>query len=683
MVTNGFDYDVIIHGESYSASQRSGFFPTKLRAPIGSKQQSFILQAAKYDLHFRWQGSAQKKDRVAPRLSSALGAHMRDKHLVFEAPAEPNPHANINDLQWDILVCSAANRTGHKAPILKPSNKPAIIQFETIAASSFRYLNVIQADGARPLLIIFPVNAVVRDSNQGGHACWAASFANLALALPQTIIDQEIHIHTLQIPGLLSLAAVTILRALSGLLTNPDAIPTYPLLNNGTQLKITALSFSGAAEVLQKFLKDIAHGGEGAITAEQLPSGVTWFSGSPEALCHQQAARSVNTNVGEGSGDGALRSVCSGLVDLLVSSSDMWEKTVGDSFFTPSFISPELVTASDVEFWTTVSLVYRLSLVWEIDLSLMSPFIILFLLDVPLDQCIDSDTVQSLAPIFHQWLQTYLQFSFEFSLELRATEDPKLFLYEVFNGNSNIRHLNLSREGKIALVPKLSLSALFGLVEYGNFSPTHPIVLALKTGFNLSNQPSAEIAFPLSPIFLAVMEESPAISPIVLLKDSHMGRVIENWKQVAMKICWNTEVVAHEAVAERFMSGLARFLQVNLQRSLGMVLALTANRFLIPQLAIQFNFVPLNRHDQVVIHTCYASICLSWFSALSLWCYFASSVIDPVNPKLYQYTIIKYLPTLSVFGGIQRANKIQNQTQIEIQAGFRNHRQDAEITIWQ
>ncbi|KAJ7590053.1 hypothetical protein C8J56DRAFT_888239 [Mycena floridula] len=505
------------------------------------------------DLHFRWQGSAQKKDRVAPRLSSALGAHMRDKHLVFEAPAEPNPHANINDLQWDILVCSAANRTGHEVPILKPSNKPAIIQFETIAASLFRYLDAIQADGARPLLIISCLwdTYLTSDLHEESQEEQCDKNESHPLSpVPEIFADPG------SIFGDQPLAQTEILERWFHCLHQ-----THPLLNNGTQLKITALSFSGAAEVLQKFLKDIAHGSEGAITAEQLPSGVTWFGRSPKALHHQQAVRSVNTNVGEGSGDGAWRSVCSGLVDLLVSSLDMWEKTVGDSFFTPSFISPELVTASDVEFWTTVGLVYRLTLVWEIDLSLMSPFIILFLLDVPLDQ---------------------------------STEDPKLFLYEVFNGNSNIRHLNLSREGKIVLVPKLSLSALFRPVEYGNFS----------LGFNLSNQPSAEIAFPLSPIFSAVMEESPAISPIALLKDSCMGRVIENWKQVAMKICWDTEVVAHTAIAECFMSGLARFLQVNLQKSLGMVLALTANRFLIPQLAIQFNFVPLNRHDQVVIHTC-------------------------------------------------------------------------------
>ncbi|KAJ7587304.1 hypothetical protein C8J56DRAFT_1083789 [Mycena floridula] len=569
-----YSFEVVIHPETLSLSISPNHHLRQLRAPLGEKQLTFIKDAKALGLHMKFEGSAYPSDLIAMPLSNAIALHMEDSHLRFDTP-----------------------HTRHSNPATI-----ARLIFKDITESCDRYSTAMSMENNKTLLLfVAPYQAVVNvtDGLYKGHMCLGARLWNGHLTVdPSEELDEglmtNISQSSLSIPIMALLTLLALLLDLDAhhliQITIPFPIENLSLQDYlGSKLAEEEIRFTMNGWLMFKSPSPISapefncelnqrpfqmqpmtsNGGAG----ELMMKTVHRFESSLEAMHHHEVTRYIE--IGPAYGEGVWRACWTKVIESMVTSRHyLWDKTIGDEYQTPK-LGPSYLGLDDATtvYFRTIGLVLQLAVLWQIEACCISPFLPLYLLLETEDQCFHPEMVKHLSPLLHACIEGYLVASNDLVdiAAMRNTEDPKLLLYKVFDGQSLTGYLAAATENKLRATADIHHRAVFGPTSFQHLNLQAPV------------------------------------SPLALLKIGWKGRIIRDWEQVAAKVNYIVDEEDDEGIAARFMSGFARFLQggTGLQRCIGFNFAMTGSRHLSHDKPLQIKFISsANSNVQVAIHSC-------------------------------------------------------------------------------
>ncbi|KAG6875744.1 hypothetical protein C0992_002549, partial [Termitomyces sp. T32_za158] len=197
-------------------------------------------------------------------------------------------------------------------------------------------------------------------------------------------------------------------------------------------------------------------------------------------------ASRLRISIGEGVGDGPVRSAWAGLLLHMVATGHWAE--IAPGLFTPHFIPGIIPSAADITAYKTYGLILRLTLLHNQVILPISPFLIL-LLSHNFEIATNMDLINKVAPLLAIRLATWPPQKLfnsetgEFEMDLTNGQDPMLLVVDLIP-NVTIQYVRTLGEESLKVIKKqLTAGLLFATTNYLGIQ-THPLFLALKSGFN-------------------------------------------------------------------------------------------------------------------------------------------------------------------------------------------------------
>ncbi|KAG6895041.1 hypothetical protein C0992_003380, partial [Termitomyces sp. T32_za158] len=231
-------------------------------------------------------------------------------------------------------------------------------------------------------------------------------------------------------------------------------------------------------------------------------------------------------SVGEGVGDGPVRSTWAALLKSMVANGHWAE--VAPNISTLRFLPGIVSSPKDATTYRLYGLIIRLTLLHGQTILPISPFLLL-LLTHGFDTATDSNLITKMAPLISDRLATWppqMQFNFETGsteMVLRNGQDPMLLAVDILN--LTIEYVRTLSPPSLDVIKKqLTAGLLFATTDYAHLQD-HPLFKALKDGFNCD---LAQTGSPIS--FIETFGDDG--SALRIVNALYTGRIVTHIKQV-------------------------------------------------------------------------------------------------------------------------------------------------------